>query len=197
MLPCDPPWLYRNKMEFSFSQNKAGELFLGLMMASTRGLVFHLSECHLSDAFMPRVVCAVRQWWQRHALTAYHYRKNTGSLQTLTIREGKRTGDRMVVLSVSGNPDAALSQSVLDDFVKTVCRACSDKEEEENLSVFLRIHQRKKGEQSRFYEWKLYGQESLREDLSFRGKKFRFSYQSFSFFSAQYTASRKALCIGP
>ena len=30
LIPCKDPWYYRNKMEFTFSQNKAGEKFLGL-----------------------------------------------------------------------------------------------------------------------------------------------------------------------
>ncbi len=30
ILPCEPVWNYRNKMEFTFSQAKSGERFLGL-----------------------------------------------------------------------------------------------------------------------------------------------------------------------
>src|SRR5690242_15034786 len=36
-IQCDTPWQYRNKMEFSFSQNKAGERFLGLVIAGSKG----------------------------------------------------------------------------------------------------------------------------------------------------------------
>ena len=47
IIACDDPWHYRNKMEFSFSQNRAGERFLGLIIAGSRGHVLNLSECHL------------------------------------------------------------------------------------------------------------------------------------------------------
>ena len=46
IIGCQNPWQYRNKMEFSFSQNKAGDYFLGLMMKGKRRVV-DLLECHL------------------------------------------------------------------------------------------------------------------------------------------------------
>ena len=49
MIGCEEPWHYRNKMEFSFSQNMAGERYLGLMLSGSRGKVATLSECHIYD----------------------------------------------------------------------------------------------------------------------------------------------------
>ena len=43
ILPCEPPWRYRNKMEFSFSEARSGEKFLGLMRK--RGRVENLQTC--------------------------------------------------------------------------------------------------------------------------------------------------------
>jgi 23S rRNA (uracil1939-C5)-methyltransferase len=40
-------WGYRNKMEYTFSQDKAGKRFLGLF--ARRGRVVNLEECHLTD----------------------------------------------------------------------------------------------------------------------------------------------------
>ena len=37
-----------------------------------------------------------------------------GSLRTLTLREGVRSGDRMVMLTVSGNPSYALNQKQIN-----------------------------------------------------------------------------------
>ena len=47
IIPCDPPWQYRNKMEYSFSSDKGGNRYLGLILSGTRGHVFRLEECHL------------------------------------------------------------------------------------------------------------------------------------------------------
>src|ERR1700722_10858027 len=107
ILACDEPWQYRNKMEFSFSQNRAGEGFLRLVIAGSRGHVFNLQECHLVSTWFATLLQSVRAWWEKSGLAAYRM-NNTGSLRTLTVREGKRTGDKMVMLTVSGNPDYAV-----------------------------------------------------------------------------------------
>ena len=44
IIACADPWRQRNKMEFSFSQNRAGEKFLGLIIAGSRGHVLNLTE---------------------------------------------------------------------------------------------------------------------------------------------------------
>ena len=102
--PCASPWNYRNKMEFSFSSDIKGEQFLGLIMDSSNGKVLNLQECHLVNPWFTELLGAVREWWKHSHLLAYYPPKNAGSLRTLTVREGMRTGDRLVMLTVSGNP---------------------------------------------------------------------------------------------
>jgi 23S rRNA (uracil1939-C5)-methyltransferase len=163
ILPCLPPWHYRNKMEFSFSSNKAKDQFLGMIMDSSNGKVFNLTECHLVNSWFAEGAKAVRHWWAESGLDAFHPFKNTGSLRTLTMREGMRSGDRMVILTVSGNAEYALKKHDLDAFVD--CLKKSVEPEEGNLSVFLRIHQAVKGTPSSFFEMHLYGPDHLREVL--------------------------------
>ena len=103
IITCDEPWRYRNKMEFSFSQNRAGERFLGLIIAGSKGHVLNLSECHLVSPWFVETLKNVRTWWEQSGLQAYRM-NDTGSLRTLIIREGKRTGAKLVMLTVSGNP---------------------------------------------------------------------------------------------
>src|ERR1700722_16501068 len=80
ILPCPDPWRYRNKMEFSFSQNKAGDHLCGLMIARSRQRVFNLEECYLTAPWFSEVLCSVRAWWKESGLKAYHPHYNTGSL---------------------------------------------------------------------------------------------------------------------
>src|SRR5207248_741820 len=63
IVPCDPPWEYRNKMEFSFSSDAAQNKYLGMVMDSSRGKVFNLTECHLVNSWFAKTVETVRQWW--------------------------------------------------------------------------------------------------------------------------------------
>ncbi|MFT4553343.1 MAG: 23S rRNA (uracil1939-C5)-methyltransferase [Chlamydiales bacterium] len=182
IIPCETPWKYRNKMEFSFSENGKQTKFLGLMMAGGGGKVFNLTECHLVNPWFAETVIAVKKWWEESKISAYHFRKDEGSLRVLTVREGKRSGDRLVMLTVSGNPDYALSKDSLDSFVACLREALEKEPSPPKLSIFVRIHQIKKGQPTKFYEWKLYGPEFLRETLSMDEASLQFNVSPTSFF---------------
>jgi len=164
IVACDPPWHYRNKMEFSFSNDASGRQFLGLILDGSRGKVFNLTECHLVNPWFAQTLHAMRTWWHESGLRAYHPYTNTGSLRTLTLREGMRTGDRLVMLTVSGNPDFALQRQHIDSFV-TFLRDAIEPGESSKLSIFLRIQQIAKGMETNFYEMHLYGPDHIGEIL--------------------------------
>ena len=71
IIPCDSPFGYRNKMEFSFSQNRGGDRYLGLMIAQAGPYVFNLSECLLGPSWFSKAFNAVRSLWESSALQAY------------------------------------------------------------------------------------------------------------------------------
>ncbi len=176
-------WNYRNKMEFSFSQNKSGERFLGLIRVGSRGKVENLTECHLSPSWFVKVLDAVRIWWVSADIAAFHELHNTGSLRTLTLREGKKTGHKMAILTVSGNPDYALSKEKILQFAECVKNVLKD---EPFLSVFLRIQQAIRGQPTQFYEMLLSGPDHIQEELriligSYQ-KSYRFKISPTAFF---------------
>lgn len=185
ILPCASPWSYRNKMEFSFSSNKLGEKFLGLILANTRGHVFNLLECHLTNDWFARLLDSVRIWWNHSELKAYHAPSNQGSLRTLTVREGMTSGDRMVMLTVSGNPDFAFHKNDLQSFITAV------KEVDPTISLFLRIQQVMKGQPTQFYEMHLSGPESIREDLTVGNNQLHFAISPSSFFQPNTMQAQK------
>jgi 23S rRNA (uracil1939-C5)-methyltransferase len=117
IIPCDPPWNYRNKMEFTFSQSLKGEKYLGLVLPGTRGKAFNLTECHLVNPWFAECVALIREWWKESQVDAYHPPSDRGALRTLTLREGMHTGDRMAILTVSGNPDYALHKPQIESWV--------------------------------------------------------------------------------
>jgi 23S rRNA (uracil1939-C5)-methyltransferase len=165
ILACDSPWNYRNKMEFSFSSDSHNRKFLGLIMDSSKGKVFNINECHLANSWFMDAVHAIREWWLESNLDAYHQRHDVGSLRTVILREGQRTGDRMVMLTVSGNPDYALQKQHLESFVAFLRDAIEPVNPLSNLSIFLRIQQIAKGMATNFYEMLLYGPDQIREIL--------------------------------
>lgn len=172
ILSCDPPWHYRNKMEFSFSQDRKGQKFLGLMRK--RGRVENLSECFLTAPWFIEVLERVRLWWEESALAAYHPPSNEGSLRTLTIRHGVQTDEKMVVLTVSGNPDFSLDEAVIEDFMDAVG---------EVDSLILRTQIIAKKTPTRFEERLLAGKEVIHEIMhNPRGRPFTFRIRAASFF---------------
>jgi 23S rRNA (uracil1939-C5)-methyltransferase len=175
ILPALSPFYYRNKMEFSFSQNKAGERFLGLVLAGTRGYVFNLTECHLVSSWWAELLSSVRAWWMASRLAAYRL-DGTGALRTLTVREGKNTGDQLVLLTVSGNPAYALRKEELQGFVKAVQSVAPA------ASIFLQIQQSLPGSPTQFFEMHLAGKDHLKETLQINGRSLQFKISPTSFF---------------
>jgi 23S rRNA (uracil1939-C5)-methyltransferase len=174
IIPCEDPWEYRNKMEFSFSQNRDGEKFLGLMIARSRGRVINLEECHLTSPWFTEVLGAVRQWWEGSTLKAYHMYSDTGTLRTLTVREGNE--GKMVFLTISGNPEYCIPGKEILAFKEAVRKVIS------NPSLFLRIQRIAKGTPTEFYEMHLGGPEQLEETLHVKGRDLTFKISPDSFF---------------
>jgi 23S rRNA (uracil1939-C5)-methyltransferase len=161
ILGCEDPWRYRNKMEFSFSQNRAGEKFLGLMLAGASGKVLNLKECYLVSKWFTAVRDAVFQWWEEEELLAYHFRSNGGHLRTLTVREAKQGVGKMVMLTVSGNPEYAVKREKLQRLVKALQQVTGD----EHLSIFVQVQQIGKGRPTQFFEMLLFGPDHITERL--------------------------------
>lgn len=166
IVACDSPWNYRNKMEFSFSSDSSGQQYLGLIMDSSRGKVLNITECHLVNPWFVDAIKCTREWWREFGLKAYHPHSNTGSLRTLTVREGIRTGDRLLMLTVSGNPDFALTRQQIDSFVAYARDAIEPCTSSNQLSIFLRIQQAIKGSETTFFEMLLYGPDYIQEILN-------------------------------
>lgn len=198
LIPCESRWAYRNKMEFSFSQNKNGDRFLGLIIGRSRGHVLNLEECFLTSSWFIHVVSAVRSWWEESGLQAYHPPTDSGSLRTLTLREGKRTGDKMVFLTVSGNHDYFVNKGQLQAFKEAVERALPD----ENPSLFMRIQRIAKGKPTEFYEMHLGGPDHIQETLQIKGRQMDFHISPASFFQpntfqAERLYARALELVGP
>jgi 23S rRNA (uracil1939-C5)-methyltransferase len=186
IIPSDAPFGYRNKMEFTFSENRGGQKYLGLMIAQAEPYVFNLTECHLTSPWFAQVLSKVRTWWEASTIKAFYPPSDTGSLRYLTVREAKRTGQKMVILNVSGNPEFALTRADLNDFVAAVQSAV-----EGEISIFLRIHQTKKGKPTNFFEMHLCGPDHMIEELHLASGKLKFKMSPISFFQPNTFSAEK------
>lgn len=182
ILPSNPCWHYRNKMEYTFSQNAAGYKFLGLVITGSKGRVEPIEECHIAPLWFVEVLRQVRLWWEASDLLAFCPNKNSGSLRTLTLREGRRTQEKMAILTVSGVPEYALSKGQLESFVA----ALQDKIKDPSFSIFLQVQQTAPGKETQFYEMQLAGPAHIHEELEIKtpsyAKTLRFTISPSAFF---------------
>ena len=177
IIPCEDPWRYRNKMEYSFSQSREGERFLGLIQARSKGKVINLKECHLTAPWFIQVLHGVKRWWEGTRLQAFHPYSGRGTLRTLTLREGKGSGECLVFLTISGG-EYSINRDEIEGFKQAVRSALPDK----NPALFLQIVRAQKGRPTTFDEMHLGGPESLQEELVVKGRKLTFSLSPTSFF---------------
>ncbi|HRD56288.1 MAG TPA: 23S rRNA (uracil(1939)-C(5))-methyltransferase RlmD [Parachlamydiaceae bacterium] len=195
LIKADSPWNYRNKMEFTFSSDNKGVKYLGLMMEGGRGKVLNLTECHLTSPWFIETLKAVRSWWQDSRLEAYYPPKNRGSLRTLTLRESRATGDKLVMLTVSGNPEFALHRDEINSFKEIVEKIVCPESENASLAVFIRIQQTAKGMETIFYEMHLSGKDHVEEILNIEiggeKKQIAFDISPTAFFQPNSSQAEK------
>lgn len=183
ILPCKNQWHYRNKMEFSFSQNKAGDRFLGLILRKSRGKVFNLEECFIAPEEYADILSRTRAWWEGSTLPAFNFRSGEGTLRTFTLRQARRTAQRMAILTVSGNPKFAITQSQLKQFVAAM--------NDPAMSIFLQIHQAIKGQPTQFFEMHLAGPTHIDEEITLDARRFQFKISPTSFFQPNTEQAEK------
>ncbi|MCC6143700.1 MAG: 23S rRNA (uracil(1939)-C(5))-methyltransferase RlmD [Candidatus Hydrogenedentes bacterium] len=121
--PSPVLWHYRNKVDPSFAPKRyetappkdfIRETVLGFKERGRWAHPLELDECRIGPEGIDTLLPAVRDWYRRHDLRAFDSRRHHGFLKSLLIREGKRTGDRMVCLVTMPGAIPA------EDFVQTV-----------------------------------------------------------------------------
>ena len=104
VIPSDPPWQYRNKMEFSFGGHRDGTIKLGLHSQNTYSDSFDLHECWITDPRAADIVRASREFFAARDLPSYDPVAHTGFLRFLVVRFGVHTGDVLVNLVTADLP---------------------------------------------------------------------------------------------
>jgi len=165
-------WQYRNKMEFTFSENRAGMRYLGLMMGKMSRFVFNLEECFLASSWFSDTLASVRSWWNKNlALSAYNVINNTGVLKNLTLRESFSTKQKMVILTIVNN-------DLVPDQIQALVEAIGDRD----VSIYVRKMTVAKKMATQVQDIHIHGPKTIEEVLNIFGKNFRFTIGPSSFF---------------
>jgi 23S rRNA (uracil1939-C5)-methyltransferase len=97
IVPAGSQFGYRNKLEYSFTQTPDGAA-LGFHRAGRWDEVLPLDECLLTTPLGNDIRAAVRDWAREERLVAYDQATNDGYLRHLVVREGRNTGQALVLL---------------------------------------------------------------------------------------------------
>ena len=97
IVPAASVYGYRNKLEYSFTANEDG-VDLGFHRAGRWDEVIGIEECLLTTDVGNAVRLAVRDWAREEQLEAFDQATGAGYLRHLVVREGRNTGQLLVVL---------------------------------------------------------------------------------------------------
>ena len=193
IIAMDDPWQFRNKMEFTFFQTRENEKSIGLVKTGSKGRVIDIKRCHLCPTWMSQALEATRQWWNQTNIEAYHRLKQTGTLHLLTLREGTNTKEKMVILTVCGEPSSSFTHQELKGFKEALCKAIPDL-----TSLFLQIKTIKEGSPTTASEMLIYGKDHIEEKMSVKiteelEKTYVFKISPSSFFQPSTPQAEKLL----
>lgn len=172
VLASPEQWFYRNKMELSFGLTDKGWFGLGFHVPRRRYDIFRLEECFLESEILGEMAKKVQDFFEKNKVKAVDSR-NEGTLFTLTVREGKNTGERMIILTTSKGPF-----DWMDEFVYML----QDNFEKEITSFYWIERIIKKGSPTQLIEHHQYGEDLLHEKLKLDDQEFTFSIEPQAFF---------------
>jgi 23S rRNA (uracil1939-C5)-methyltransferase len=128
--PSPAVWHYRNRVELAFGPKHypeppppgfVRETVFGFKRRARWYWTLDVQECRITSVELSGLLEAVRAWFRRENLAAYNSRTGEGNLRFLLVREGKRTGERMVVLIARDTQfdKAAFVKAVLSKYPAT------------------------------------------------------------------------------
>ena len=97
-VPAASVFHYRNKLEYSFTTLEGGEVGLGFHRAGRWDEVLDVERCWLTTDLGNGIREVAKAWARAQGLPAYDQEKQEGYLRHLVVREGRNTGQALVVL---------------------------------------------------------------------------------------------------
>jgi 23S rRNA (uracil1939-C5)-methyltransferase len=162
-VPAESQFHYRNKLEYSFAPGPDAPV-LGFHRAGRWDEVLDIRECWLTTEFGNGVRDAARAWAREHRLEPYDQRAQTGFLRHFVVREGRNTGQALVVIVT------ARGELPQESFVRSMTRFPQVK------SVYWGVNDRP-AEVTSVPSKLLWGEEAIEEELC--GLRFRVRPNAF------------------
>lgn len=125
ILGCDEIFFYRNKMEYTFSDNpwfidneSYNNIIVGLHVPKRFDKILNINQCHINYEIFNHIIDIARQVSNSKKMIAYDVVKHTGFLRYLVLRVGIQTEEIMVNIVTS-----EFQQEAMNVFSKKIIRA--------------------------------------------------------------------------
>lgn len=119
---CPEEYFYRNKMEFSFGDQRwltareiasgdemRRDFAVGLHVPGRYDRILDVHACWLQSETSNRILNLTRAFALEHELSIYNTHTHAGLLRHLVIRQSRATGEIMVILVTSGDADDVIT----------------------------------------------------------------------------------------
>lgn len=177
IIGCDERWYYRNKMEWSFGFSDEKGLRLGLHYPKSYHKILDIHECFLQSDESNQIRMMMKEFCGTFSLPVYDFKRNTGLLRSVLIREGKKTDEIMLNLVIS---DQNFPYGT--ELVETIKKFNHQSRKKKITSLYLTRVKIGKGAPTKVDYRLLFGHESLKEILEVYGRKLTFQIHPQSFF---------------
>ena len=108
VIPCPETFYYRNRMDYCVGWK--GEL--GLKAPGRWNAYLDLNECYLLSPDAVKAMAAFREWMKTNEVAPWDNVKHTGYARYMVIREGKNTGERMIMVVTADGPLPAQAELI-------------------------------------------------------------------------------------
>ncbi len=183
IIGCKETFYYRNKMEFSFGYDEQMIFALGMHVPERRYDVMDLEECFLESEFSVKILNAIRDFCVSKKWQPFQFSCGKGFLQSLYIREGKRTNEVLVNLVTSDQIPSDFENGI-EDFVGMLLELSDEKNEAKKItSIYWSEVINKKGQRKEIKEHLVYGKKMLSEKMILKnGDSLSFDISPQAFF---------------
>ena len=118
--PSPKPYAYRNKMEFSFGdERKDGPLALGLHKRGGFYDIVTVTGCRIVDEDYHRGLQACLSYFQERQIPYFHRLTHAGYLRHLLVRKASLTGELLIALVTTSQMDPREEGELLEGFAKS------------------------------------------------------------------------------
>ncbi|MBN1633618.1 MAG: 23S rRNA (uracil(1939)-C(5))-methyltransferase RlmD [Ignavibacteria bacterium] len=178
---CKETYFYRNKMEFSFSDDKwfmskdekTNDRFaLGLHIPKFYSKIIDVEDCKLQSEISNGILNFTREFFKSRNASIYNTHTHTGYLRFLVIRQSRNTDDLMVNL-ITNSYDKKIAgeyaKELLNNFpsITTIVNSTTERKAQVAFSE---------------KEYVLHGEGFIYEILSNNGRQYKFKISPNSFF---------------